>query len=56
MSRSFFQKFLKIRDIIDSMTELEKFRVFMEVLRTLIPIAVLILQVIIFFKLFEINL
>ncbi len=38
------------------MTGIEKFRVFMEILRTIIPIAVLILQVIIFLKLFEINL
>jgi len=38
------------------MTGLEKFRVFMEILRTLIPFGVLVLQVIIFLKLFEINL
>ena len=56
MSRNFFKNFSKIYDIIHNMTGLEKFRVFMEILRTLIPIAVLILQVIIFFKLFDINL
>jgi hypothetical protein len=47
----FSQKIFKICYNYKTMSKVEKIRIFMEFIRTIIPLAVLVLQVIIFLKL-----